>query len=167
MVRRVSGLAEPQLGVVDARGRVRTGERVALLDGDLVVGVPLVLRRLLARVGLFDRGVLLGVGLNTVDLCVGFVSDQRRVRFLHADILGVAGEIVTLLLGDVVGRFGPGDPQIFARVRRVPARSFGFGLGDLLAAVRFGKADVLGVAAARCAGVLVDLCLRLGIPQGY
>src|SRR5437016_1075703 len=92
-------LAVAQFGVADTRALGRAAQRVALLDSDLVIRITLVLRCLLARVGLFHGRILLRVGSYAVDLGVALGLDQRRVRFLNAHVLGIARNIVTFFLG--------------------------------------------------------------------
>src|SRR5450755_2399665 len=121
-----------------------TRECVALLDRNLVVRGALVCGRFLAGVSLLRRCVLLRLGRDTVDLGVGLSLDQRGVRFLHADVLGIARKLVAFLLGDVVGRFGTGDARILAYLRRVLIRGFRVGLGDLFLTVGVREANVLG-----------------------
>src|SRR5437016_2914065 len=140
-------LAVAQFGVADTSALGRTAQRVALFDSDLVIRITLVLRCLLARVGLFHCRILLCVGGYAVDLGVGLGLDQRRVRFLHAHVLGIARNIVTFFLGDTVGRFGTRDARILTRLRRGLVSGFCIGLGDLFLAARFRETDVLGVAA--------------------
>src|SRR5206468_1188719 len=99
----------------------------------------------------------------TVDLSVSLYLRPRRVGFLYADILGIAGKVVALLLRDVVSRFGACNARILARLRRVLVRRFRVGLGDLFLPAGFRQANVLGVTTTCAASILVDLVLRLCI----
>src|SRR4030095_11007587 len=114
--------------VADARILGWTALCVALLDRDLVIRVALFFQRLLARIGLFHRQFLLRVSGNPVHLGIGLGLDQRSVRFLHADVLGIAGNVVAFFLGDVVSRFGTHDARILTRLRSGPVRGFRIGL---------------------------------------
>src|SRR6266404_2068855 len=142
-------LAVAELGVADTRALGRTAQAVALLDSDLVIRITLVLRCLLARVGLFHGRILLRVGGYAVDLGVGLGLDQRGVCFLNADVLGIAGKIVAFFLGDTVGRFGTRGTRVLTRLGRRLVSGLRIGLGDLFLVLGFLEADVLGVAASR------------------
>src|SRR6185295_4075628 len=98
-----------------------------------------------------------------VDLGIGLGPDQRGVCFLDAHVLGIARKIVTFFLGHTVRRLGTRHARILTRLRRGLVSGFRIGLGDLFLAVGFRQADVLRVAAARRAGFLVRLVLRLGV----
>src|SRR6186997_2430078 len=114
-----SGLAVMHLCAVDACVLRGASERVALLDRDLVVGVALIRARFLAGFGLLRRGVLARIDRDTVDLGIGLGADERSFRFLDADILAVAGEVIAFFDADVVGRLGVRDARAFASLRRV------------------------------------------------
>src|SRR6185369_16620100 len=134
-----------------------------LLDRDLVIGVALVFARVLA-----GRGDLVGrrrlrVGCDPIDLRVGLGLHVRGLGFLHADVFSVAGEVVALFLGDVVGRVGVRHAGVLASLGRVLVGGVGLGLGDLFLALGVFHADVLRVAGQVAARRLVRLVLRFGV----
>ena len=114
-----SGLAVLHLCGVDACVLRGASERVALLDRYLVVRVALIRARFLAGFDLLRRGVLARIDRDTVDLGIGLGADERSFRFLDADILAVAGEVIAFFDADVVGRLGVRDARAFASLRRV------------------------------------------------
>src|SRR5437016_13606495 len=76
-------LAEARLRVRDARVLGGAGQRIALLDRDLVIGIPLVLCSVAAGCGgLFRRGAM-RVGGDPVDLRVGDRFRMRGLGFLY------------------------------------------------------------------------------------
>src|SRR4029079_16303174 len=118
--------------------------RLALLGGDLVVGLALVLRR-----------VHLGIGRDAGRLGIGHRLGQRRPGDLDVDVLVVAGPVVAALLGDLVVGLGDLVDRMLARLRRVLVGGLGLLVGAGPRRLRFGDADVLGVAAQ-------GVALRLG-----
>src|ERR1043165_5932659 len=94
------------------------------LAGGLRVGRHVLAARLRVRQGL----VLVGL------------------RLLLARRLVLAGHVVALLLGDFVLRLRLGNGDVILGVRRALALGFELGLRDLLVALRFLDANVLGVA---------------------
>src|SRR5690606_22706347 len=85
------------------------------------------------RLGARHLGVLLG-------LHVG------RLGFLLAHVLGVAREVVTLLLGHLVLGIGPGLVHLVSVLLTGLVVGLELGLGDLLVALGLLLADVLGIA---------------------
>src|SRR5205085_3498798 len=98
----LSGLPVLRLRVADAGILRRTGERVALLDRNLVLGVALVFVRFLVGVGLLRCRVMARIGRDTIDLGVRLRFDEPGLRLLHADVLAVAGQIVAFFDCDIV-----------------------------------------------------------------
>src|SRR4029450_3145564 len=92
-------LAVAQLGVADTRALSGPAQSIALLDSDLVIRITLLLRCLLARVGLFRGRSLLRVRGYPVDLCVSLGLDQRGVRLFDAHVFGIARKIATFFFG--------------------------------------------------------------------
>src|SRR5579859_4888178 len=119
-------LAVLRLGVVHAAILGAARESLALLLRHGVFGLALVGRRVLARFG--DRlarlalrlgGLLAGdlVRLAGLELRLGIgpAGGSRRLRLLHANILGGTRLVVALLLGDRVVGVGLGHAHLVAR----------------------------------------------------
>ena len=106
-----------------------------------------VCARVLAGFSLLRRRILARIGRYTVDLGVRLALDQPGFGFLYADVLAVARQVVAFFDGDVVVRLSARNTRVLASLWRVLVRGFGFSLGDVVLALGFRDADVLGVSA--------------------
>ena len=95
--------------------------------------------RVLAGLGLLRRRVLARIDRDAVDLGVRLALDELGLRFLHADVLAIARQVVALFDGDVVIGLSVRHARAFASLRRVRVGGFRFGLGDVVLALGFAR----------------------------
>src|SRR5262249_40014483 len=115
---------------------------------DLVLGVALILGRVLACVGRRMRRLRIGLGLGLSGL-----------RFLHANVLVIALEVVALFLRDAVIRFGTRDARVVTRLLGVLVSGLVVRLGNLLLRLSLLDAYVLLVTVHRFARIALGFVL--------
>lgn len=83
----------------------------------------------------------------------------------HVDILGVAGQVVTLLLGHGIRRFAFGNADLVLGFQRWFVAVVQFGQGHRFLALGFGNANVIGVAGHGITGFFVGFVV--GFDPGF
>ena len=126
---------EASIGAEDAQQTFDYERTWSLVD----YGTWFAIAAVVACVLLLHRGLLIRIRGDVRDLRVGLRLGLSGLRFLHAHVLLVAGQVVALLLGDGVGGFRAGDPRIVLRGFRALVRGLVVGHGDLF--LRLGFLD--------------------------
>lgn len=100
--------AEAHLCVFHATALGIAAECIAAFDGDLVLGVALVLTGVTTRLA----GSLIGGLLRVTDFAVGFgISRGRLLPLSGIPRFAIAGQVVAFFLGDRVVGVGARDPR--------------------------------------------------------
>ena len=160
-------------GDVRSRGFLATdilgvaSDVIALFLGDFIGCISLIECRVLPDVaclflgrGIGFVGLLAGHGIRVGSLlshlCIGLGRHVGCLGFLSADVLGIAGHVVAFFPGDVIDSVSLRHPDFVVVFDRRLVACLKLRLRNVLAALGFFDADVLGVVPLAAARKLVS-----------
>src|SRR6185369_1734824 len=127
---------------------------IGLFGRGVLVGINGLLAGIVARVGRFFIGRGIGFCRLHLRLGIGLGGGLGGLRLLHAYVLGIAGQVVALFLGHAIVGLSLGDAGLVAGFLGRLVAGFEIGQCNLFLALGLGDADIAGVAGQRVAGGL-------------